>query len=240
MYQNETKEKLESEKLLLQLHLKYIIGISFGCICLVIILSFCEDSVFKSCVSVASTVTSIILSVIAIILSVTGERTTNEIRNKVTDSVNQLEDCTNKSSELSTELSATLEQLNALYKSMDDKIGTQIPKIQATLNDLVLSSGNTHNTDSGTNEYDVMDNIEKFFSGMDLNTKSSIKKAYIFLNKNAQNNPVGMDVVMKHLLNEGIDMNTATLTVGILIGITCTGALKPKYKISDIIERLQS
>ena len=132
-----TEEKLRIEKSVLKLHLKYISSISFACICLVVVFSFCEDSTFKNCISVSSTVTSIILSVIAIILSVTGERTTNEIRNKVSDSVNQLENCTNESSKLSEELSATLQQLNVLYNNMNDKIGTQIPQIQSTLNDLV-------------------------------------------------------------------------------------------------------
>lgn len=233
---DETKEKLESKKLLLQLHLKYIIGISFGCICLVIILSFCEDSVFKSCVSVASTVTSIILSVIAIILSVTGERTTNEIRNKVTDSVGQLEDCANKSSILSSELSATLQQMRALYDNMNDKIGVRIPQIQATLNDLVINNGNTNNAD--TNETDIKEKLKKFFNSLDLTTKVSIKKAYIFLNENARDKRVGMNDIMQYLLNDGIDSNTVSLTIGILLGLTCTGALIQKITVPELIEIL--
>lgn len=235
---DDTKEKLESDKLLLKLHLKYIIGISFCCICLVIILSFCEDSVFKSCVSVASTVTSIILSVIAIILSVTGERTTNEIRNKVADSVSQLEDCANKSSNLSSELSATLQQMSALYDNMNDKIGIQIPKIQETLNDLVLRFGNISNADANINEYDILDNMVVFLNAIDPQTKSSIKKAYTFLNEESKGNPIGTNTVMQHLLDEGIDANIATLTIGMLLGITSTGVLTYKYTVSDLINRL--
>lgn len=238
MYQDETKEKLESEKLLLKLHLKYIVGISFCCICLVIILSFCEDSVFKSCISVSSTVTSIILSVIAIILSVTGERTTNEIRNKVSDSVNQLENCTNKSSELSSELSVTLEQMNALYENMNDKIGIRIPQIQATLNDLVLNNGNIHNIETDTNESDIKDKMIKFFNSLDLETRTSIKKAYIFLNENAINKKIEMNTIIQYLLSEGIDSNTVSLTMGILLGLTCTGALINMITIPELIEIL--
>lgn len=237
MCNDETKEKLESEKLLLKLHLKYIIFISLFCICLVIILSFCEDSVFKSCVSVTSTVTSIILSVIAIILSVTGERTTNEIRNKVADSVSQLEDCANKSSNLSSELSATLQQMNALYDNMNDKIGIRIPQIQATLNDLVLNNSNNHNVD--TNKTEIKNRIMKFFNSLDSETRASIKKAYIFLNENAKNKGIGMNTVIQHLLNEGIDSNTVSLTMGILLGLTCTGILLQKITVPELIAMLE-
>lgn len=121
----ETKVKHEK----LKIHFMYIISISVACICLVIIISFCEDSTFKNCISVSSTVTSIILSVIAIILSVTGERSTNEIRNKVTDSVEQLETCTEKSSNLAEELTNTMQQLNTLYENMNKRIIDQFPTI---------------------------------------------------------------------------------------------------------------
>ena len=237
MYQDETKEKLRIEKSLLKLHLKYISSISFACICLVVVFSFCEDSTFKNCISVSSTVTSIILSVIAIILSVTGERTTNEIRNKVSDSVNQLENCTNESSKLSEELSATLQQLNVLYNNMNDKIGTQIPQIQSTLNDLVLKNGNTNNMD--TKEDKVIDNIVGFLDVVSPDTKSYVKKGCAFFDREVKKHPVEMGSIAQYLMEEeGAESITATLVVGLMTGIICTGALSHNHTINELIERL--
>ncbi|MCI9126572.1 MAG: hypothetical protein HFG28_05185 [Eubacterium sp.] len=88
-YTNEEFEKEMNYKKN-KLHLKYISGISFGCVCAVIILQCSDGKIFQNCISVSSTVVSIILSVIAIILSVTGERSTNEIRNKISDTADRL------------------------------------------------------------------------------------------------------------------------------------------------------
>lgn len=88
-YTNEEFEKeLKYKKN--KLHIKYISGISFGCVCAVIILQCSDGKTFQNCISVSSTVVSIILSVIAIILSVTGGRSTNEIRNKISDATDRL------------------------------------------------------------------------------------------------------------------------------------------------------
>ena len=237
MYQSETNEKLKCDKLLLKLHLKYILGISLACICLVVIFSFCEDSVFKSCISVSSTVTSIILSVIAIILSVTGERTTNEIRNKVSDSVNQLEDCTSKSSELTSELSTTLQQLNILYANMNEKIGTQIPQIQSTLNDLVLKNGDINNEEE--NKDNPIDHIVSFLNVIKPNTKNYLKKAYIYLEEKGKKHPINIGSVAQYLMDdEGAEGNTAILVVGLMLGILCTGALTHDNNMHELIDRL--
>ena len=167
-----TKEVLEKEKL--SLHLKYIVGISFACICLVIILHCCQSTMFQNCISVSSTVTSIILSVVAIILSVTGERTTNEIRNKVADSVEQLEDCTEKSSQLTEELTKTIQQMNTLYSNVNDKI-CDIPEIKNALNNFVLQ-----NKGYGIDKEDVVEHIVAFMNVVNPKTKSFLKQAYIF------------------------------------------------------------
>ncbi len=236
MYQSETNEKLKCDKLLLKLHLKYILGISLACICLVVIFSFCEDSVFKSCISVSSTVTSIILSVIAIILSVTGERTTNEIRDKVSDSVNQLEDCTNKSSELTSELSTTLQQLNTLYANMNEKIGTQIPQIQSTLNDLVLKNSNVNNEE--INEDNPIDHIVSFLNAINPITKEYLKKAYMYLEDEGKKHPIEMGSIAEHLIEKGASEITSALVVGLMIGILCTGALSHDHNMHELIDRL--
>lgn len=239
MCQDKTKEKLEADKLLLKLHLKYILGISFACICLVIVLSFCEDSTFKNCISVSSTVTSIILSVIAIILSVTGERTTNEIRNKVSDSVNKLEDCTNKSSELSDGLSATLQQLEALYENVNTNI-KKIPKIESTLNEVLLKNNeNTVDSESGVEDEDnVAKHIIRFVTDVFLpNDKEYLKMAYSFLLDTNESKPISSDDIIQHLVKNGADTNTALLVIGLMFGNLCTGKMNIEL-VKEIIRNL--
>ena len=235
MCQNETKEKLRSDKLLLKLHLKYIAGISFACICLVIILSFCEDSVFKSCISVSSTVTSIILSVVAIILSVTGERTTNEIRNKVSDSVNQLEDCTNKSSELSEELSVTLQQLNALYENMNDKI-IKIPQIESTLNEFVSKKIESVESDDKNGD-NVAKHIIRFMKNVFPTENKYLKIAYSRLLKPGKNNSVSTEDIIYDMIKNGADANTAMLMIGLMMGNLCTGKMNNEL-MEEIVKGL--
>lgn len=230
MYQDSTKGELETDKLLLKLHSKYILGISFACICLVIVLSFCEDSTFKNCISVSSTVTSIILSVIAIILSVTGERTTNEIRNKVSDSVEQLEDCTNKSSELSDSLSATLQQLEALYENVNANIG-RIPKIESTLNEYISK-------DKCGNGDDVVSNISNFINIFDSYTRQCIKDTYIYIKSKGQNNSFYMNDIMKYLIAKNVSESIANLATGLVLGTLCTG-IKIEQDVDKIIEQIK-
>lgn len=227
-----TKEVLEKEKL--TLHIKYISGISCGCVCLVIILSFCEKEMFQNCISVSSTVTSIILSVIAIILSVTGERSTNEIRNKVSDSVNQLEECTEKSSQLTEELTNTIQHMNALYKNVNEKIVEQIPVMQETLNGLVLQNDKKN----VKQEENVIEHIVRFLNVINPKTKKYVKLAYEFLETEAKKNPVGMDDVLKYLMSEGASANTGNLVIGLMLGSLCTGTLTYDNKINELINRL--
>lgn len=234
MCQDRTKEKLETDKLLLKLHLKYILSISFACICLVIVLSFCEDSTFKNCVSVSSTVTSIILSVIAIILSVTGERTTNEIRNKVSDSVIKLEDCTDKSSELTLELSTTLQQLNALYEGVNDNI-IKIPKIESTLNEFVLKNG--ENINNG-NENEVADNVASFLNNLGGDMKENMIRVLSCLQTSTKETPVEFEQTIKYLVSCGTDTQSALLAYGYMMGILMTGQVSHISTIDRILEKI--
>ena len=172
MNQDIAEDKIKCEKL--KLHIRYIIFMCAACVTLVVILSFCEDTMFKNCVSVASTVTSIILSVIAIILSVTGERTTNEIRNKVSDSVGQLEACTTKSSGLAEELTATLQQLNQLYSNINEKILNPMH-----LSEEGLKSHITQNEDFSVFEKDYIEKAESisgFLNVLPIQTRQGVKK----------------------------------------------------------------
>lgn len=128
--------------------------------------------------------------------------------------------------------------MSALYENINDKIGTGIPQIQATLNDLVVKNNDFDNLNADTNEYDIKEYIIKFMNAIDPKTKSSIKKAYIYIDKETKNNPIGMNTIMQYLLSEGIDSDTAILSTGIIWGITCTGVLSYRITVSELIEQL--
>ena len=65
-----------------------ILIMSIALMILALTVKTASNAEFVGQVSFASTITSIVLSVIAIWMSITGERSTSEIRNKVTDTLN--------------------------------------------------------------------------------------------------------------------------------------------------------
>lgn len=195
---------------------------------------------FKNCVSVASTVTSIILSVIAIILSVTGERTTNEIRNKVSDSVGQLEACTTKSSGLAEELTATLQQLNQLYSNINEKILNPMH-----LSEEGLKSHITQNEDFSVFEKDYIEkkaeSISGFLNVLPIQTRQGVKNALKFMQIEMQekHNSIKPEDIMNHLLSNGVNANLATLVVGLTLGYLSSGALNYDG-LEIILEKINS
>lgn len=105
-----------------------ILGIALMIFAVVIKTS--DDAVFVNQVSFAGTITSIILSVIAIWMSITGERSTNEIKTKVSESVDKLLKTSNESDKLVTDLSEMLSGQNESY----NKIKNQMESILSEVN----------------------------------------------------------------------------------------------------------
>lgn len=113
-----------------KLHLKYIIVIAtilfFGSI----VLATANQNEFVAQVSFGSTITSIILSVVAIWMSISGERTTNDIRFKISDSTERL--------------SGTTKEIEILNNNHKETLNTQINElknVQEKLNELLYSVG---------------------------------------------------------------------------------------------------
>lgn len=214
------KESLakQIENVKLKIHIKYICGISFACICLFIIARLCNDSTFKSCISVSSTVTSIILSVIAIILSVTGERTTNEIRDKLSDSVKQLESNANKSISFTEDLESTINKMNALYENMTENVINQFPQMQTSLNDLL-------HKDNGANEENPIDHIMRFYKNIAPKTRKYIAEAIRFMDLEGRKRPLQPGDILVDLMEHGADANMSNLVIGLIFGNMSTGAL---------------
>ena len=89
-----------------------------------------DNSVFVGQVSFASTVTSIVLSVIAIWMSITGERSTNEIKEKVSSSVDKLTETTCKSTALTDDLKRTLDNQNKKYDEIIEKMEAVVSNVE--------------------------------------------------------------------------------------------------------------
>ena len=229
-------DKMKCEKM--KLHMIYICVIAIACAVLTIILSFCDNTMFKNCISVSSTVTSIILSVIAIILSVTGERTTNEIRNKVSDSVQQLEKCTNDSSALAEELTGALQQLNELYKNINEKIVDQFPNFNE-----ILESNSKLGEDNGeSDKAHIQKNIisiTNFINHLPVRTKWCAKKALMFImpEKKGVGKLFTTNDILRHLLNEGADSQLAALVTGMVIGYVSSGICNYD-SLDEIVEKI--
>lgn len=226
---NIEEQNVRLEKL--KLHIKYLIGISFSLICLVIILIFCEDSLFKSCISVSSTVTSIILSVIAIILSVTGERSTNEIRNKVEESVEKLEINTDKSSELTRELENTINSMNKLYENVNQRITEDIPQMKDMLDQLIHNSSKEENTcdedkeDEEYKEENPAEHIIRFLNHINPKTKENAIQLYYYMETEGRKRPLSTDDIIGNLMKNGVDIQSAILAYGLVLGSFMTGTI---------------
>lgn len=94
MENNQNEKNLQQEKL--KLHFTYIVVICF-IICIgTVILAAHNQETFVSQISFAGTITSIVLSILAIWLSMSGERTTNDIRIKISESTERLSETTKK------------------------------------------------------------------------------------------------------------------------------------------------
>ena len=129
MENNQNEINLKHEKL--KLHYRYIIVICFIiCIGTIIIAAHSQEA-FVSQVSFAGTITSIVLSVIAIWMSISGERTTNDIRIKITESTERLSDTTKN-----------VETLNKNYeKTMDTQLN-ELKNVQEQLAKVIFSINN--------------------------------------------------------------------------------------------------
>lgn len=130
-------------------------------------------------VSFASTITSIILSVIAIWMSITGERSANEIRNKVSSSVASLKETTQESQNLTVELQETLNNQNEVYEKLNQKMETilvDLGAVKGTVNNFgdMLSGmgaksmiGTQENEFATKKKYDItmIENVLESFEG---------------------------------------------------------------------------
>lgn len=126
----------------------YVLALILGIVLMImaLVIKTGNDTTFVNQVSFASTITSIILSVIAIWMSITGERSTNEIKTKVSDSVDKLLQTTNESDELVRNLRDVLSEQTKYY----DNLISEVQGVKITVDSFMNSKGDKIETISNT------------------------------------------------------------------------------------------
>lgn len=116
---------------------------------------------FVSQFSFAGTITSIILSIIAIWMSISGEQSTNEIRNKISDSTDSLLKTSKKIKRLNNNyektMSTQLEELKTVQEQLTKIIST-VDNVSQEVSQMQKSTFNTsasENTNTLTNDQKI-------------------------------------------------------------------------------------
>lgn len=210
-----------------------VLIISIALIILAFTVKTADDNVFVSQVSFASTVTSIVLSVIAIWMSITGERSTNEIKEKVRSSVDKLTETTKNSVNLSHGLEETLNNQNVKYDELIEKMGNVINNIEkvnesvGSMNDLLYEMGNSPKEE---NEYleekslvkITKDTINSFGGPAADEGKALIKKGISFVYAKHQGKyKVRADELVKYLKSYNSERNAYLVTGMIYVFSQC-------------------
>lgn len=197
------------------------------------------DKVFVDQISFASTITSIILSVIAIWMSISGERGTNEIKTKVSDSVNQLIKSTSESMDLSDELRTTLTSQNLKYEEISKKMEMVINNIAEMKEsvDVIGSSlgtlGNVSESDKNQmNEENLKVMVRNTLNGFNDNEggrwgKQLLLKGMTFVYDGLKNTPqVKPSELLNYLKGDDPSETNAAVITGIIMTFSKNGVFK--------------
>ena len=131
MKNNKEVDIVQHEKL--KLHIKYIIVIAVVLLFGGVVLATSNQNKFVSQISFGSTMTSIILSVIAIWMSISGERTTNDIKSKISYSADRLSETTEKIETLNNNHTETLDTQLSELKDVKEQLSKIILIISAKI-----------------------------------------------------------------------------------------------------------
>lgn len=221
----------------------FLLIISVALLIMALTIKTVSDDVFVDQVSFASTLTSIILSVIAIWMSITGERSANEIRNKVSSSVDELKETTEASQNLTADLRETLNNQNEAYDKLNQKLEAileDLGAVKGTVSNFgdLLSGigaesmmGTQENEASSKKEYDVgmIENVLKDFEG----TKH-INTAFSLMDMLHERARVTIREAVDYAKKQG-DAEFAYLLVGFVhvfskCGLVRSGAYKKLYE----------
>lgn len=196
-----------------------VLAISIALMILALTVKTADNSAFVEQVSFASTITSIVLSVIAIWMSITGERSTNEIKDKVSTSVDKLMETTSKSTTLTNDLQMTLDSQNAKYDEIMEKMGNVVKNIEGmkvtvgSMNDILSTIGTSvYESDGDVNKNGFTEEELVKMTNIVLNSfrgpsadegKKILKKALAFVyDRKSKNEDTGVNILSDYLKKE--------------------------------------
>ena len=149
-------------------HRTYIIMLIMSVALMIIALTVktADNEEFVGQISFASTITSIILSVIAIWMSITGERSTNEIKDRVEAAADSLTKTTDASRKLSEQLENMLDGQSKKYDILLEKMQNNIENsegIKETLSKVTEAFGKVSTaqefSEKSTKSVDILSNV---------------------------------------------------------------------------------
>ncbi|BCJ98095.1 hypothetical protein [Anaerocolumna chitinilytica] len=176
-----------------RLHIRYIVIIAIIITLGSLVLAGYDNQSFVGQFSFASTITSIVLSVVAIWMSISGERTTNEIKTKIIDATDRLDNAV-----------INVQDINKTFdKSFKEKVES-IQNIHTEFSNVVLELESVKSEVVSTKEY-VQEAFD--FNKITLSKQNTSEQytddEYIRLVKNIQllaNSQPALDVLNKSIL----------------------------------------
>lgn len=196
-----------------------ILIIAIALMILALTIKTSDSSEFVGQVSFASTITSIILSVIAIWMSITGERSTNEIKTKVSEAVDKLLKTTGESDRLVSDLGNILSEQNESYRDIKNQMEFVLSEVRgvkttvSSMNDFFMSSNSNKKEKITTDTFLIFENIINgipsnavrselikilltLFSEMNKNKNKQIVEIYRHIEVSNNNKPIMYGIVV--------------------------------------------
>ena len=183
-----------------------ILIISIALLVMALTIKTVSEKEFVAQVSFASTITSIILSVIAIWMSITGERSTNEIKTKVSDSVEKLVESANETKSIATNLKDSIsEQTYDLIKEQMEMVAHEMREMKTSFSEMsgAFTNGNNLKAKNEVPALLVFKNIVEGISGEKQRDSLIYTVLKIFEAKECDKKEKLADIVKKIDLPEG-------------------------------------
>lgn len=224
MENNKNDNNIKFEKL--TLHYKYLIVIVSILLSGMIILTTYNQTEFVAQVSFASTITSIILSVVAIWLSISGERTTNDIKSKISDSAERLSLTTKEIEILNNNHKKTMDTQLSELKNVQE----QLTHITQSINNVekqvsYMYDNNAASLNFSDGKMDTTQRVRLFQNIFLWATSNDYNKEYIFckmteiiINKHKNHIPFYFDEIT-NLLTYNININNCWHSINTYWGI---------------------
>lgn len=200
-----------------------------------------SNKAFVDQVSFASTVTSIVLSVIAIWMSISGERSTNEIKTKVSDSVYKLVDAVSETKELTDNLKdAISNQTYDLIKEQMEQVAIEMHSMKTSVEEINSSFVNISESktkkDTPENIFYIFQNIVEGVTGS-IQKKEVLEAALkIFEEKNA-NPDIKLYGAIKSIELLEKDRN---VVFGIMVAVAHNGFFDDKSNYNKLQDYINS